>query len=133
MVEFGEEVSRIVQEVTDDKSLSKHERKALQIQHAGSISRQAKLVKLADKLDNLSGLQHSVPVSWSVARTQAYFGWASEVVRSATESIVPFFLSLALSLERASFKSYTSGLSYYNSIPLSLVSSSGPSRARTRP
>lgn len=87
VLEFGEEVSRIVQEVTDDKSLSKHQRKALQIKHASTISREAKLVKLADKLDNLSGLQHSVPVSWSIARTQAYFGWASEVVRSVKHAI----------------------------------------------
>lgn len=78
--EFGDEVSRIVQEVTDDKSFTKHRRKELQIEHAGIISHEAKLVKLADKLDNLSGLQQSVPVSWSIARVQAYYGWASEVI-----------------------------------------------------
>src|SRR5713101_8757667 len=50
---FGSRIARIVAEVTDDKTLPKAERKRLQIEHAPSISREAKLVKLADKLCNL--------------------------------------------------------------------------------
>ena len=47
---FGQEVTDIVLEVTDDKLLPKAERKRLQIEHAPKISRRAKLVKLADKI-----------------------------------------------------------------------------------
>src|SRR5881628_2714203 len=44
---FGSRIARIVAEVTDDKSLPKAERKRLQVEHAASLSREAKLVKLA--------------------------------------------------------------------------------------
>ena len=43
---FGQEVTAIVLEVTDDKALPKAERKRLQIENAPDISRRAKLVKL---------------------------------------------------------------------------------------
>ena len=45
---FGPEIAAIVAEVTDDKSLSKEERKRLQVVKAASKSDGAKLVKLAD-------------------------------------------------------------------------------------
>jgi hypothetical protein len=44
---FGEKITTVVLEVTDDKSLPKAERKRLQIQHATHLSTAAKLVKLA--------------------------------------------------------------------------------------
>ena len=50
---FGETITNIVLEVTDDKSLSKAERRLLQIQHAPQLSDAAALVKLADKVDNI--------------------------------------------------------------------------------
>lgn len=78
---FGADVARIVQEVTDDKSLPKQERKRLQVEHAPRCSRQAKLVKLADKLYNLRDLNTSTPVGWSAERVQEYFVWAAEVVK----------------------------------------------------
>lgn len=59
---FGPIVARIVQEVTDDKSLPKQERKRQQVEHAPHCSRQAKLVKLADKLYNLRDLNRCTPV-----------------------------------------------------------------------
>ncbi|KAM9366623.1 guanosine-3',5'-bis(diphosphate) 3'-pyrophosphohydrolase MESH1 isoform 1-T1 [Symphorus nematophorus] len=78
---FGTIVARIVQEVTDDKSLPKQERKRQQVEHAPHCSRQAKLVKLADKLYNLRDLNRCTPVGWSAERVQEYFVWASEVVK----------------------------------------------------
>lgn len=59
---FGPIVARIVQEVTDDKSLPKQERKRQQVEHAPHCSHQAKLVKLADKLYNLRDLNRCTPV-----------------------------------------------------------------------
>jgi GTP diphosphokinase / guanosine-3',5'-bis(diphosphate) 3'-diphosphatase len=47
---FGDEVTEVVLEVTDDKALPKAERKRLQVEHAPHISECAKLVKLADKI-----------------------------------------------------------------------------------
>lgn len=77
---FGSKVRSIVEEVTDDKSLPKQVRKQLQIEHAPGCSREAKLVKLADKLYNLRDLQRCTPVGWSRTRVQEYFEWAEKVV-----------------------------------------------------
>ena len=78
---FVLQVTSIVREVSDDKSLSKEERKRLQIEHAPHCSPQAKLVKLADKLYNLRDLERTSPVGWSQERVDQYFVWASQVVK----------------------------------------------------
>lgn len=65
---FGAEVRKIVAECSDDKSLPKQERKRLQIEHAASASKRAKLVKLADKLYNLRDLERSTPSGWTEVR-----------------------------------------------------------------
>lgn len=70
---FGAKVRKIVEEVTDDKSLPKQERKQLQIDHAPNSSPEAKLVKLADKLYNLRDLEKEIPEGWSIERTNEYF------------------------------------------------------------
>jgi guanosine-3',5'-bis(diphosphate) 3'-pyrophosphohydrolase len=77
---FGKDVSDIVMEVTDDKSLPKAERKRLQIERAAHISRRAKLVKLADKICNLRDIAKSPPADWPLERKQEYFDWAKSVV-----------------------------------------------------
>jgi guanosine-3',5'-bis(diphosphate) 3'-pyrophosphohydrolase len=77
---FGERVARIVAEVTDDKTLSKSERKRLQVEHAGRLSQEAKLVKLADKICNLRDVAERAPASWDLARRREYFDWAKRVV-----------------------------------------------------
>ena len=78
--EFGEAVAKIVLEVSDDKSLPKAERKNLQIVHASSLSREAKLVKLADKICNLRDMAQSPPLDWSLERKIEYFEWSKAVV-----------------------------------------------------
>lgn len=78
---FGAEVVAIVRQVTDDKSLPYQERKRRQIVQAPYISAPAKLVKLADKLDNLCELLRVTPVGWSPERVREYFRWAERVVR----------------------------------------------------
>jgi len=78
--EFGQEIASIVLEVTDDQLLPTAERKRLQVEHAGTISRQAKLVKLADKICNLRDIASSPPAGWSVERKREYFDWAKSVI-----------------------------------------------------
>jgi guanosine-3',5'-bis(diphosphate) 3'-pyrophosphohydrolase len=63
---FGDEVTEVVLEVTDDKALPKAERKRLQVEHAPHISECAKLVKLADKIANLRDIGASPPADWSL-------------------------------------------------------------------
>jgi guanosine-3',5'-bis(diphosphate) 3'-pyrophosphohydrolase len=77
---FGEKVAGIVGEVTDDKSLLKAERKRLQVEHAAHISREAKLVKLADKICNVRDVAFHPPAKWDLARRREYFDWAKAVV-----------------------------------------------------
>jgi guanosine-3',5'-bis(diphosphate) 3'-pyrophosphohydrolase len=80
--EFGAEIRTIVQEVTDDKKLSKAERKLAQIEHAAQISEKAKLVKLADKICNLRDVANSPPSDWPLIRRQEYFDWAKLVINN---------------------------------------------------
>jgi (p)ppGpp synthase/HD superfamily hydrolase len=77
---FGREVASIVAEVTDDKSLKKVERKRLQIETAPHRSRQARLLKIADKTSNLRAMASSPPVGWDLVRRQEYIDWAEAVV-----------------------------------------------------
>jgi guanosine-3',5'-bis(diphosphate) 3'-pyrophosphohydrolase len=81
---FGEEVVNIVEEVSDDKSLEKHERKRLQVENARRKSRRAKILKLADKTSNLNALAASPPPDWSVKRRLDYVRWAREVAGGLT-------------------------------------------------
>lgn len=77
---FGTVVLGYVQEVTDDKSLTKAERKRLQIVNASKKSAGARLIKIADKSSNLHDILHSPPGDWPVERKYDYFRWAEEVV-----------------------------------------------------
>jgi len=77
---FGAEVLAIVQEVTDDKTLPKATRKQLQIEHAPHLSTGAKLIKLADKIDNVYDVSHDPPEWWPHERMIAYLDWAEAVV-----------------------------------------------------
>jgi len=52
----------------------------LQIEHAASISREAKLVKLADKICNLRDVAARPPAQWDLTRRREYFEWAKSVV-----------------------------------------------------
>ncbi|QWP78426.1 HD domain-containing protein [Lysobacter sp. K5869] len=76
---FGARIASVVSEVTDDKSLPKAERKRLQIEHAPHISREAQLVKLADKICNLTDLLEAPP-PWPLQRKRDYFDWTAQVV-----------------------------------------------------
>jgi len=77
---FGARIARTVLEVTDNKRLRRHTRKRLQVEHAPSLSRSAKLVKLADKICNLRDLGERPPVGWNKKRRQEYFDWARSVI-----------------------------------------------------
>jgi len=83
--EFGARVAAIVAELTDDKSLPKATRKALQIEHAPQLSDAAALVKLADKIVNVSDIARHPPSDWSLERRLEYLDWAERVVAGVPE------------------------------------------------
>jgi guanosine-3',5'-bis(diphosphate) 3'-pyrophosphohydrolase len=79
--EFGQQISNIVMDVTDDKTIKGKQRcKQLQIEHAAHISDSAKLVKLADKISNLRDVANDPPDGWDLERRCEYFDWANEVI-----------------------------------------------------
>ena len=78
--EFGDEVTLLVLECTDDKSLEKAERKRLQVVNAPKKSPGAKQIKIADKTCNLRSILDDPPAGWPLTRQLDYFQWASEVI-----------------------------------------------------
>lgn len=81
---FGSDVTGLVLEATDDKSLPKETRKALQIETAPHKSPRAQTLKLADKISNLRSILASPPAEWSRERGRQYGEWARQVVSGFT-------------------------------------------------
>jgi guanosine-3',5'-bis(diphosphate) 3'-pyrophosphohydrolase len=77
---FGADVRAVVEEVTDDKTLPKEERKHLQIEHAPHLSDRAKAVKVADKICNVLDVTLKPPADWTLERRRAYLDWSASVV-----------------------------------------------------
>ncbi|MEO7157982.1 MAG: HD domain-containing protein [Vicinamibacterales bacterium] len=77
---FGTPIAKTVAEVSDDITLPRLRRKALQIEHASHLSKRAKLVKLADKICNLRDVSTNPPRDWPLARRREYFDWGKQVI-----------------------------------------------------
>lgn len=77
---FGPEVTGLIRELTDDKSLEKMERKRLQIEHAPQSSDRAKQLKIADKICSIRDISVCPLVSWSLERHSDYLNWSEKVV-----------------------------------------------------
>ena len=82
---FGERVCSLVQEVTDDKTLPKLERKQRQIDHAKEISRDAAIIKLGDKIANVTDITNTPPTGWDSNRRLEYFDWAEKVINNCPQ------------------------------------------------
>ena len=78
--EFGERVTALVVEVTDDMTLPKQERRQKQIVDAPRKSPGAKLIKIADKISNIRA--RIVPQPNQDERNDLidYVAWAEKVV-----------------------------------------------------
>ena len=79
---FGERVCSLVQQVTDDKTLPKLERKQRQIDHAKEISGDAAIIKLGDKIANVTDITNTPPTDWDSNRRLEYFDWAEKVINN---------------------------------------------------
>jgi|SRR5579862_6365560 len=83
---FGQDVTDLVLEVTDDKSLAPEVRKRLQVEHAPKLSIRAQTIKLADKISNLRSILSSPPPDWSYERKKQYFEWGKQVIDGLSAS-----------------------------------------------
>ena len=77
---FGKEVRKVVEEVTDDTTLVKADRKRLQIEHSPHLSEAAKHVKLADKIANVRSVLEAPPAKWPLSRRKEYLDWTEQVI-----------------------------------------------------
>jgi guanosine-3',5'-bis(diphosphate) 3'-pyrophosphohydrolase len=77
---FGKKVCEYVLDVTDDKTLPKEERKSRQIEHAKKISKGAALIKLGDKISNVTDVINNPPEDWDINRRNEYLDWAEKVI-----------------------------------------------------
>ena len=77
---FGDKVTNIVLELTDDKNLKISAREEERVRRTPHISPQAKLVKLADKICNMRDILASPLTDWSIERKRAYFESAARMV-----------------------------------------------------
>ena len=80
--EFGKKVCEYVLDVTDDKTLPKDERKSRQIEHAKKISKGAALIKLGDKISNVTDVTNNPPADWDINRRKQYLDWAEKVIEN---------------------------------------------------
>jgi guanosine-3',5'-bis(diphosphate) 3'-pyrophosphohydrolase len=87
--QFGEDVASLVEEVTDDKSLPSDVRKRLQVEQAGKKSTRAKILKLADKISNVTAIGADPPPDWSVERQRQYVQWGRDVVAGLRGASAP--------------------------------------------
>jgi guanosine-3',5'-bis(diphosphate) 3'-pyrophosphohydrolase len=78
--QFGERVAALVVEVTDDMSLPKQERRQKQIVDAPRKSPGAKLIKIADKISNISARILPQPNQAERDDLIDYVAWAEKVV-----------------------------------------------------
>ena len=80
--EFGKKVCKYVLEVTDEKTLPKDERKKRQIEHAKKLSKGAALIKLGDKISNVTDVTNNPPADWDINRRKQYLDWAEKVIEN---------------------------------------------------
>ncbi|HTL80521.1 MAG TPA: HD domain-containing protein [Bacteroidia bacterium] len=77
---FGKRVAKIVLELTDDKTMTKEERKKEQLLSAKLLSSEARLIRLSDKICNVYDILYAPPGNWDMNRRRDYLHWAEAVI-----------------------------------------------------
>ncbi|MEP0354401.1 HD domain-containing protein [Paraglaciecola sp.] len=79
---FGDEVSKIVLELTCDSATNSDDKKIALLNQISSGSNAAQSIKLADVTSNVS----SLPSQWSLERKLAYIDWCKKVAKICSPS-----------------------------------------------
>jgi GTP diphosphokinase / guanosine-3',5'-bis(diphosphate) 3'-diphosphatase len=98
---FGRNVLAIVEEVTDDMRLSSADRKKYQILKAGTLSFEARCIKIADKTCNINDMLFT-RIHWTRRRKIAYIQWSIKVInqiRSTHPRLIEAFDSMVKQAE----------------------------------
>ena len=81
---FGDKVALYVTEATDDKSVDKCTRKKHQVEKVKNASFGGKMIKVGDKIHNVSCLINEIPCPFEpYTATQGYIVWCKKVVDQA--------------------------------------------------
>ena len=78
---FGSQIVTWVQELTDNMAQPKAWIKAEQIRTAPMLSECASIVRVADKISNLSEMVTNPPIDWHIERQHTYYMWCAQVVQ----------------------------------------------------
>jgi len=79
---FGSRVRIIVEELTDNDMLTFSQCKQMQIENAPYLSKNATLVRIADKISNVSDVIENPPQEWNQKRCNKYVDWAEAVMNN---------------------------------------------------
>jgi guanosine-3',5'-bis(diphosphate) 3'-pyrophosphohydrolase len=78
--EFGQKILSIVEELTDDPALSKKEQHEAQIRNAPLESHEAKIIKIGDKISNITHLKENSPLDLDSKKKLEYLNWTRQVI-----------------------------------------------------
>ena len=79
---FGSRVRIIVEELTDNDMLTFSQSKQMQIENAPNLSKNATLVRIADKISKVSDVIENPPTEWNQKRCNKYVDWAEAVMNN---------------------------------------------------
>ena len=79
---FGSRVRIILEELTDNDMLTFSQSKQMQIENAPNLSKNATLVRIADKISNVSDVIENPPPEWNQKRCNKYVDWAEAVMNN---------------------------------------------------
>lgn len=80
--EFGDEIADLVVEVSVIETKIKAVDKQREIDDAKNLSSKAAVVRVADKICNLTDVVSDTPKGWSDERRDRYFFWAQKVIQN---------------------------------------------------
>jgi guanosine-3',5'-bis(diphosphate) 3'-pyrophosphohydrolase len=80
--QFGENVFQLVMEVTDHSTGNDTDKFSQQLQRIDSLSKKARLIKLADKISNVKSLLSFPPAGWDLEKRSLYINWADKIIHA---------------------------------------------------
>ena len=83
---FGPRVAGFVLEVSDEPDLHGAARKDAQVVRVGMMSHEARLIKVSDKICNMSDILYRPPVDWGASKRAEYFEFGRRVFNAANIS-----------------------------------------------
>jgi len=79
-IRFSKEVADIVMEVTNRSDLDGDDSKAWELERAKTLSLQASLIRISDKIENIKDISYNQPNTWTLERKLKYCNWAKQLV-----------------------------------------------------